>query len=263
MSAEMRSRIAHAVPRDDALALLADPLAREQLAQEAILHFQTDKGVHTLPVTQAQVPAEPRLRPARRISTHKDAPNKVAMHPHQRAGRPLLLAVESMLELAWVRWHEFQPWCQWMLTQPFFITWPIGTRCLWRVPDILIRTTTGWTVCDVKPDDQRIRTPYVLAMMALTRATLQFAGWTYNVAGSLSPQAQANLRLVEFLRPPNPYLQPNLAAARAHRGQTMGAVIASAEGGPAGIATLLHLFAHELDTDLLRPFHLGNQVMWA
>lgn len=154
-------------------------------------------------VVEFDVPDGLRLRGARRIGTYPGAPNRIGHYPVLREGHALLLATESRLEMAWLRWFDFQVGVDWLMTQPFVLTWEVGDRGIHMFPDLLVRRDGCWHVIEVKPTlglSDHARRKFDLAERALA-----CAGVRHHYMGEISKRAHLHLRVIGRYRRVNPY----------------------------------------------------------
>jgi hypothetical protein len=265
MTPQLRAAIPPAIRREEALALAADPVKAEAIAATAKVITLTPDGVVTQRIQHADLGDLSQMRPVRRIGTYKNAPNRIAGHPHLRrgGGPPIILLLESSLELAHARIKEFDPATRAMLTQPFALMWPVGDRCMWRVPDLVVQHDDGTFVIDVKPDDPAVRDPYTMAMLELTRLTVDLVGWQAQIAGSLAAQTAANLRTIASERRTPAGLDHVVALLRERRPRCVGSALDVVGDDDDGMRALLHLFAHEVTVNLDLPILLGTTLNWS
>ena len=202
----LRAELAPSLNRDEALELLADEGTIQDLVSSAVVLWQLRNTVAVQALKDMAVPDGLTLRPARRLGTYKDAPNRIALYAYEREGHPLLLATESLLELAWLRQLDFHPGTRWIHTQPFVLCWPVGDRCIWRVPDIMARVDSHeWLVADVKPDERLAKSEYTQCMFELTATTMALIGVHYRHLGSMEATELRNLRSLARYRHTNPH----------------------------------------------------------
>ena len=264
MTPEMRAAIPTAITKAEAMAIVTDARAVEEVAPTAKVLTLTARTVVEQRVQQARLGDLSDLRPVRRIGTYKGAPNRISGHPHVRrdGGPPVLLLTESSLELAWLRIREFTPSTRAMLTQPFALVWPVGDRCMWRVPDVVVQDDDGVHVVDVKPDDPTVRDEYTMAMLELTRLTVAHAGWKASIAGSLNVYHHANLREIASERTAHG-LSDVVGCLRAEKPTCVGAALDLAGDDDDGMRAVLHLLTREVSVDDLgRPILMGTRLNW-
>jgi hypothetical protein len=262
MVSELRALIPPSLSREEQEALLRRPGAADLLGRNARILFHTSRGVVDLALRDFRVPDGGTLRPARRIGTYRGAPNRIGFHPHYRDDAMMLLPVESMLELAWLRRMEFLPSVTWMQTQPFVIVWPHEDRCIWRIPDLLLEDGQRWRVLDIKPDEVLAGSAYLRLTFGLTSQTLAQAGLQHGIAGSMTRAHRRTLLTISAHRWVNPDLRDAVASARAARRRSAGGVIDSVDGGGLGVAVLYHLLTRELAADFTRPLRRFTPVTW-
>lgn len=243
------------------LELVADRRATQDLVSAALVLWQVRDRVAINPVSDLAVPDGLDLRPARRLGTYKGAPNRIAMYASEREGHPLLLATESLLELAWLRQLDFHPGTTWIHTQPFVLCWPVAGRCIWRIPDILARVDSDqWLLADVKPDERLAASTYTRRMFELTAMTMETIGVHFRHLGSMGPTKLRNLRALARCRHENPHLADGINRAREAQARSLGGVRDSA--GQFGREVAMHLLTKELTADLSTLLTLGSPVSW-
>lgn len=203
--------------------LLGKPLTRE-LAHELIATGQLDPArctvvwnVNDCPVAQPArdlaVPAGLGVLPIRRIGTHQDATNLIAMYPVLRDGWVLMISMESRLELGHTAQLSFDPDVSTIYAQPFAMVWrhPLGN--LVRVPDLAAVIGGRLCVFEVKPE-HRLRDEYTRLSLDFMAHTLRLAGTPFELLGALTAQRRHNLLLLARYRWPNPFLVAEVEAVR-------------------------------------------------
>lgn len=207
------------------------------------------------------VPDGLRLQGVRRLGTYPGAPNRIGHYPVVRDGKALLLATESRLEMAWLRWHDCQPGVDWMQTQPFVLTWDLGGRGIHMFPDFLIRWQNRWSVIDVKPDKDV--DDYVSMKFDLTGRALAAAGIEHRHVGDMTRQAEVNLRVISRYKRPNPAYVELMELVEAERVGYVAELVTLV--GRAGIAreALCTLIANgHCHVDLDRPVTAVTRIGW-
>lgn len=262
MTVQMRKVLPQPMKQQDLIDHLAEPVRRAAAVRGAAFHFQTSDGVASCYAPAFAVPNSLHLKCVRRIGSYRESTHRGGLFMCSRDGLALSLPFESMLELAWLMEFDRESQVLWQQTQPLVITWRAGDRGLYRVPDILLRTKSGWVVIDVKPKEALDRSPYTQAIYALTRDTLAKAGVRYAVVGNMSALRQRSLAAISRWRS----VAPELAAGAKHvlelRPDTLGGVIDAAGGGNSGAVSALHLMSHGLEHDLETPITISAHVEW-
>jgi hypothetical protein len=261
---KVRARIPTALTRETALSSLSDRHLRQSLAVTGSLVWLLGNSTLVQPCHQAQVPGDGlSLRPVRRIGTYKGARNRIGMFVVHREGVRVHLCAESRLEMAWMRDLDRDPRTSWMHAQPFAMVWQVKDRCIWRVPDLVIIRDGAVVVVDVKPEGRVVDDPYFALVTELTAMTIQAAGWSYEVCGSLSDLRINNLKQVARHRWPNPQLAARVCSAAEVRSKSLGGVVQAAGADDNGLVTALHLIGSgTIGIDLNLPISLASPVQW-
>lgn len=203
--------------------LLGKPLTREA-AHELIASGQLNPAHCTVvwnvnecpvaqPVRDLAAPAMDRVLPIRRIGTHQEATNSIAMYPVLRDGCVLMISMESRLELGHATEISFDPAVSTIYAQPFAMVWrhPLGS--LVRVPDLAAVINGRLHIFEVKPKHRR-RDEYTRLSLDFMAHTLRLAGTPFAVLSDMAAQRRHNLLLLARYRWPNPFLAAEVEAIR-------------------------------------------------
>jgi len=213
-------------------------------------------------VTRFEVPDGLRLEPARRIGTRPDAPNRIGNYPVYRDGCALSLAVESRLEMTWLRWYDMQPDVDWMQTQPFVLTWDVGDEGLHAFPDLLVRQGHRWVVVEVKPT--RLMTPHAARKFRLAQQAFETTGVQHVHRPETSPQAEQNLRVISCYKRVNPeYVSEMERLFAARPAYFADAVRILGDAGVAFEAVMTLVANGNCTLDLDEPFVATSHLFWS
>lgn len=110
-----------------------------------------------------------------------------------------LVGYESWLERDQVMMLDFASEVTAFSSQPFWLTWPDGTKTRRHAPDYFARLSDGTgVVIDVRADDQI--EPKDAEVFAITETACESVGWSYRRVGALDPVLAANLRWLSGYR---------------------------------------------------------------
>jgi len=106
---------------------------------------------------------------------------------------------ESWLERDHVMLLDFDPLVVGLSSQPFWLSWPAGSRRRRHAPDFFARLADGsGVVVDVRPDE-RIA-PEDTEVFAVTAEACESVGWQYRRVGAVDPVLVANVRWLAAYR---------------------------------------------------------------
>jgi hypothetical protein len=171
---------------------------------------------------------------------------------------------ESRLELARLRFADFDPSVQDIAAQPFLLKAVVEGKVRRHIPDFLLIIDQGPMVVDVKPR-QRLSRPEVAFTFKWTRQAVESRGWKYEV---WSEPPEAELENIRFLagyrrnRLFNPELLDDLRRADLD-GVPLDKAIRRLPDRPEPFvrAAIHHLiWTHDLHTDLDQPLS-SSQVL--
>lgn len=112
-----------------------------------------------------------------------------------------LVGFESWLERDQVMMLDFSPGVVAFSSQPFWLTWPVGSKERRHAPDYFARPADGTgVVIDVRADE-RIE-PEDAEAFAATEAACEAVGWVYRRVGAVNPVLAANVRWLSDYKHP-------------------------------------------------------------
>jgi hypothetical protein len=122
-----------------------------------------------------------------------------------------LVGFESWLERDQVMMLDFSRKVKAFASQPFWLSWPAGTKVREHAPDYFARLLDGTgLVIDVRADDD-IK-PQDAEAFAATEAACETVGWIYRRVGAIDPVLAANVRWLSDYKHPH-YLRPDHTSA--------------------------------------------------
>ncbi|WP_169888426.1 hypothetical protein [Rhodococcus tukisamuensis] len=258
---EIAKLLANPLDRKTTLESLSNPAVRRSAISGCLAAtWNGHRVVIKRPSFLARVPLD-QLLPVRRLGSNPDARSNLCIHTTRRGSVPHVVWAESKLEALWMveldRLHgDYE-------SQACALVWPVGERMVIQFPDLVVRsgsTTAIWSVRSA-----RRRSEYASFMLSvLIPETAAAHGLSYHLAGDISLQRAANLRVMDALRWKSSVTsQSGWANVVATRPTTLGAVVEAAGGGAYGRAIALRGLAQvHYDTDLERPFGRTSAVVW-
>ena len=178
-----------------------------------------------------------------------------------------LVGFESWLERDQVMMLDFSPQVRAFSSQPFWLTWRVGSRIRRHAPDYFARLADGTgVVIDVRADDQI--GPEDAEAFAATNAACESVGWIYRRVGAVAPVLAANVRWLSGYRHPRCLNRCHEAGLRGvfERPTPLLAAVRSVGDPVAVLPTLFHLLwagvlVVDLESQVLdasRPVVLGG-----
>ncbi|WP_157108705.1 hypothetical protein [Aldersonia kunmingensis] len=201
------------------------------------------------------------LQPVRRLGSHPDARSNLGVHATRRGSVPHVVWAESKLEALWMVELDRLP-CTFE-SQACALVWSVGERAIVQIPDLIVRSESGTAMWSVR--SSHTRSDYATLMLTvLLPETAAAYGLSYRLAGDISVQRAANLRVLDALRWKSPVTaHPGWAHVDAARPATLGAVVEAAGGGVEGRGIALRGLAQvHFDVDLDKPLTRASAVVW-
>lgn len=260
----IRARMMPTLGIEAAKLTLATPERRAELAPTASRTWLVNRRALAQSSIESGIPdARGALGPVRRIGTYKGAGNRIGMYVVEREGTRVHLCAESRLETNVFRDVDRDPRTRWMHAQPFLLMWQVGDACIWRVPDLVVRRDSSVVVIDVKPRARVAENPYFALVTHLTGLAMRYAGWGYEVHGSMSEQRAQNLRQVGRHRWVTPALVERAERGLLARPRTLGRLWTLMGADDEALMACMHLIGSgRVGVDLDQPITLSSVLEW-
>lgn len=138
-------------------------------------------------------------RPVRRFPSYKNQGNYPGWLWSVTMGR--LVGYESLLERDRLWLADFEPTVLGIASQPLWMSGRDGSVLRRHVPDFLLKTETGFTVVDVKPE-KMLTNPDVAAALGWAARVFAARGWRFEIWSGADPVVLRNVRFLAAGRRP-------------------------------------------------------------
>ncbi|WP_200171395.1 hypothetical protein [Tomitella cavernea] len=196
---QIRTHLSNTLSNDEALAALQEPEVRRRAVAGCTAVIWDGSDTRIIRLDALAGVARGGALPVRRLGSHMQARSNLMLHTTRSSGRPAVVWAESKLEELWMIALDRRADVTGYQSQPCILVWPIGTKKILQIPDLLITTDSGIEIASVRSES--LLNDYARAMLAdLMPDTLGAHGIDYTLRGSMPRQHAVNLRLLGALR---------------------------------------------------------------